>query len=203
MKLAILNNKLPLKAYPQEELNTIVLTNLMPFISALLSLTDEVAAKRLEIALPAIKDHCWSMGFDEIKKMFEMYADNKLAITPVPNYFDRILLGKIFKAYKQQKKKIKFDVSNYKNMEDILLIVTSFDSFIQDGKIPTEQFWIYTYLEEKGVIDFTDEEKKIQYDICLLNKKNNENAIELSKIKLVEIFYRKLYAKNKHIKDLI
>ena len=65
----------PLRGIPEETLNKIIVEQFTIWIANLLSLTDETSAERLEIALPAIKEHCWSMGFDEIKKMFEMYAD--------------------------------------------------------------------------------------------------------------------------------
>ena len=89
-KIAVLDKNLPLRAYPEEKLNRIILMDFMPYLARLLSLTDEVAADRLEVALPAIKEHCIGMGFKEIKKMFEMYADSKLPIKPIPNYFDSI-----------------------------------------------------------------------------------------------------------------
>ena len=41
------------------------------------------------------------MGFAEIQKMFEMYADSKLDIEPKANYFDRVLLGKIVAEYRK------------------------------------------------------------------------------------------------------
>jgi len=111
--LVIFKSSIPIKAIPEQELNKVILTDFLTWISGLLSLTDEVSANRLEIALPAIKQHCWSMGFDEIKKMFEMYVDNKLSIKPIPNYFDRILLGKIVDSYKEQRPRKK------PKMEDI------------------------------------------------------------------------------------
>ena len=100
-----LNDKLPLKAYPKDGqlLNSIIINVFVEWLSGLLTLSSQTSAERLEIALPAIKEHCGSMGFDEIKKMFEMYADSKLSIKPIPNYFDRILFGKIVAAYKEQK----------------------------------------------------------------------------------------------------
>lgn len=105
MNLVKSENKLPLKAYPDEMLNAVII-ELSVWLSGLLSLTDETSAKRLEVALPAIKEHCWGMGLHEVKKMFEMYADYKLGMKPIPNYFDRVLLGKIAHAYKLQKPKV-------------------------------------------------------------------------------------------------
>lgn len=103
MEVVRLNSNVPIKAIPEEQLNRIIIDEFTEWVANLLSLTDEVSADRLITALPAVKEHCWSMGFSEIKKMLEMYADNKLAVKPIPNYFDRILFGKIVEAYKQQK----------------------------------------------------------------------------------------------------
>ena len=104
MDLVKLDKQLPLRAYPEKELNKVLLMNFLPFLTRLLSLTDEVSANRLEMALPAIKEQCIGMGFKEIKKMFEMYVDSKLSLKPIPNYFDRILLGKIVSNYKSLNK---------------------------------------------------------------------------------------------------
>ena len=68
--LAILERTIPLRAIPEKDLNEALLIDFMPWLSKLLSLTDDVSADRLEIALPAIKEQCIGMGFVEIKKMF-------------------------------------------------------------------------------------------------------------------------------------
>jgi len=92
-KIAVLEKSLPLRAYVKEDLNKALIMEFLPWICSLLSLTDQKSADRLESALPAIKEQCIGMGFKEIRKMFEMYADGKLYVQPIPNYFDRILLG--------------------------------------------------------------------------------------------------------------
>lgn len=102
MDLVKLDRQIPIKGIPEIELNRILFSEFSVWISGLLSLSDETSAERLELALPAIKEHFWSMGFYEIKKAFEMYADGKLKLEPIPNYLDRILVGKIFSAYKEQ-----------------------------------------------------------------------------------------------------
>lgn len=162
MDLVKITNKLPLKAYPEDKLNELILTQFTVWVANLLSLTDEASANKLEMALPAIKTHCWSLGFDEIKKMFEMYADSKLSIKPLPNYFDRILLGKIVDAYKEQKVVIKKVVvseitetekqkliasglkkcfDNYEENKDILdgYLFFMYDIFYEDGYLPTDK----------------------------------------------------------------
>lgn len=118
MKLAKIDNPIPIKCIPENDLNTILVTEFSVWISGLLSLTDTTSMERLEIALPAIKQHCWSLGFVEIKKMFEMYADGLLKVKPIPNYFDRILVGKIVEAYKEQKPRTKPDTSSTEISEE-------------------------------------------------------------------------------------
>lgn len=166
MKLAKIDTKLPVKAYPETELNRVILMEFTPWLCGLLSLTGETSVDRLEFALPAIKENCWSMGFDEIKKMFEMYADNKLSIQPIPNYFDRILFGKIVAAYKQQKpvKKKELVIPEVSEAEKILQInrgiLRCYDEFKEEGEIPNGYVWVYDHLEEIGVISFSKEEKQ-------------------------------------------
>jgi len=104
MDLIKLESQVPLKAYPEKDLTKILIMDFLPWISGLLSLTDQKSADRLELSLPSIKKSCWGMGLLEIKKMFELYADSKLNVKPIPNYFDRILLGKIVNQYKAKHK---------------------------------------------------------------------------------------------------
>lgn len=106
MDLVKLEKKLPLRAYPEEDLNRVLLMDFLPWISGLLSLTDEVSAERLELTLPVIRKQCIGMGFHEIKKMFEMYADGEMDIKPLANYFDRIIFGKIVNEYRSRKPKV-------------------------------------------------------------------------------------------------
>jgi len=124
MKLSKIDNPIPIKCIPENDLNTIIVTEFSVWISGLLSLTDTTSMERLEIALPAIKQHCWSLGFVEIKKMFEMYADGLLKVKPIPNYFDRILVGKIVEAYKEQKPKSKPDKSLTEISEESKVLYT-------------------------------------------------------------------------------
>lgn len=156
MDLVRIDTQLPIKAYPAEELNRIILMEFTPWISSLLSLTDEISADRLEVALPAIKEHCWSMGFAEVKKMFEMYADNKLSITPLPNYFDRVLFGKIVTAYKLQKptkKIIPKEEEIPQEEKDVIVfmgIMNCFDHYKEYLEIPTGYSYAYDFFYEKG-----------------------------------------------------
>ena len=233
-KLAILETHLPLKNYPKdgEKLNSDILLGLMPFISGLLSLTDEVSAKRLKIALPAVKEHCWSMGLAEIKKMFEMYVDNKLSIEPIPNYFDRILFGKIVAAYKQQKpikiRAIKEPemTQEQKDANVLMGVINCFDNFIQERYIPSGYVWVYKHLiDDLKVHSFTPDEKKKQmviakevlikeakdgdrneYTQFMFDLENNlqDDAIKVqAKKMLLEKWFAKLESQKKHIKELI
>lgn len=165
MELAKLEKKLPVKSYPEQELNKVVVMHFTPWLASLLSLTGETSVDRLEMALPAIKEHCWSMGFDEIKKMFEMYADNKLSIEPTPNYFDRILFGKIVHAYKQQKPVKRQEISipeiseAEKKLKIKLGVLRLFDEYKEFKDVGTGVTWVYDHLDELGLIKKTKEEK--------------------------------------------
>ena len=155
-KLAVLDRKIPLRAFPEQDLNKVLLMDFMPYLTRLLSLTDEVSANRLEVALPAIKEQCWGMGFVEIKKMFELYVDNKLAVQPIPNYFDRILFGKIVKSYMQQKPKVihkeKLIEVKEETKKEIMGSACKrvFKQFKEKGKITDACNHVYDYLFDLG-----------------------------------------------------
>lgn len=205
-QLTVLNSPLPLKAYPKEKLKEVIYKEFIVWLSSLLSLTDETSAKRLYTAIPAIEEHCWSMGFLEIKKMFEMYADGKLSIEPMPNYFDRILFGKIVTAYKMIKPK-KLDpiekaeehLRLYKFKETIIY----FDAFVQDNELPDEAVWVYDYLEYMDILSPTKEEKTVKYRIAQERTKTQAEAITMSKLMLLKDFFARINAKGKHIKELL
>lgn len=153
--VACLDKQLPLKGYVESKANKVIMFALMPYISGLLSLTDETSAKRLEIALPAIKDLCWGMSFIDITKMFEMYADNKLSIKPIPNYFDRILFGKIVEAYNIQKPRKQKKIEPYTSPDEIEFIMTEAvdriqKDYNQNGCITEMCHHVYDHLYEKG-----------------------------------------------------
>ena len=229
MDLVKLDNSIPIKAIPEQELNKLILTQFTVWVANLLSLTDETSANRLEIALPAIKEHCWSMGFSDIKKMFEMYVDNKLSIKPIPNYFDRILLGKIVDAYKQQKTIIKKEIvmpEQTQEEKDNLIymgVINCFDEFKQTNKIIEGYVWVYDHLDELQVLTYSNDEKKKvmilakerlirenkeymsldqykQFTFDMENKRVDQSIINMAKKMLLERYFNKLIAKNNHIK---
>lgn len=210
MELAVLDNTIPVKSIPEEKLNQIILTVFVDWLCGLLSLSGETSAQRLEFALPAIKEHCWSMGFDEIKKMFEMYADNKLSIEPVPNYFDRILFGKIVNAYKKMKiadsTRIKGvdEQDKEKELSDLHYVITLFDYFIHNNTVPKDCHWVYTYLEERlEDFKFPVKQKNTLIKMGKDQKLPDDEAIEKAQRHLIMEYFYRLHAKDQHIKDFI
>jgi len=166
-KLAILEKNLPLRAYPQNDLEG-ALTVLQIYIVKLLSLTKEDALERLKIALPAIKSECIGMGFAEIKKMFDLYADNKLAIEPIPNYFDRILFGKILTSYKSQKiikpKKVETKKSKQEINDIMLEAIDRLKKEVeQNGYIDSVCKHVYDHLYKEGKLPTHTKEFKQGY----------------------------------------
>lgn len=193
--LAKIESTIPIKAIPEQELNMIILTQFTVWVANLLSLTDETSANRLETALPAIKEHCWSMGFVEIKKIFEMYADNKLSISPIPNYFDRILLGKIVDAYKSQKQKPVKEINTIQDMEETnkVHLHKFFRAFFLTHYINDCYVHLaYKFLEDNGFIKLSKEDKlKLMEDanLFITIEKNNELSLKnnLSEFVAVDI----------------
>lgn len=193
MELAILENKLAVKDYSEEKLNEVILMHFTPWLGALLSLSGETSVERLKIALPAIKLHAWSLGFDEIKKMFEMYVDNKLGIEPIPNYFDRILFGKIAAAYKAQRpvKKKELAIPEISEAEKKLLthkgILRTYSEFKENKDVGSGTAWVYEYLDELGVFNFSREDKlktmrlakTLEKSEVNINKPGAKNILEM------------------------
>jgi hypothetical protein len=185
-KLQTLDKNLPLRAFPEEILNKAIVMDFLPFISNLLSLSSESSAERLEIALPAIKEHCIGMGFAEITKMFKMYADSKLSITPIPNYFDRILLGKIVSEYKSLNKKKEIFVEEIptedeqeKIMQDAVMRL--YLDFKNTNVVPPGNTHIYDYLYSKGKLP--KHTKEFKDDISKRAKAIAKQQIELNPYK--------------------
>ena len=205
-KLTTSKKTIPLRQIPEEELNTVIFRALMPRISRLLSLTDKTSAERLEIALPAIKEHCLGMGFEEIQKMFELYVDGKLDVEPISNYFDRILLGKIVKSYRSYKLRLKPKINPemLKKEKDAIDIIMLFDNFVQFNKINEDFEWVYIYLNEKGILIPDDDLKKRKY-LIFLDVSNNHKKLAKTKAKIsiLEDYFRRLIGDKKHIKDFI
>jgi len=203
-KLTVLENKLPFRAYPENELDKVLETVFKYWLANLLSIKADNEEK-LNLAIPAIKNHFWSLGFDEVKKAFEMYADGKLSTKPIPNYFDRILVGQIFNDYRaSQRTKVRPTQDFDKENRDYIYCVTAFDYFIQNGALPEQAVWLYEYLTTyKGVLRVSNEEIKKAHSLALDKYQNDDMATLKAKLWLVEHYFNTLHVKNKHIKNEI
>jgi hypothetical protein len=228
-KIAVLDKKLPLRAYPEKMLNDVLETSFKFWLANLLSIKADNEQK-LDSALPAIKKHFWSLGLNEIKKAFEMYADGELITKPIPNYFDRILVGHIFKEYKQQKpivkKEIKMPEPTEEQKELIVYegLIFCYDNWYQTKDIINGQVWVHDHLMELGLLEFTDDQKKTMWIKSLENLKeysklidyesakeliaelergkSSKREIEYKKVRLKR-FFANIYTKDKHLKDYL
>lgn len=210
MDLIKLESKLPLKAYPESDLKKFMETHFKFWLSNLLSIKAENEDK-VDFALPIIKKKFHSLGLDEVKKAFEMYALGELSIQPRSNYFDLVLVGQIFNAYKNLKRvsdrketQSFLHGSETKADQDYLYCITAYDHFVQHSKLPNTSVWLYEYLEDyKKCLKTTKRDKITRYNIAFTQLKNKHDAILESKIKLVEHFFTKIHAEGKHIKNFI
>jgi len=165
LKLTIFDNTIPIKAIPEKSLDQLLNTQFMYWLSNLLSLKADSEEKVLN-ALPAIKKHFWSLGMHEVKKAFEMYADGELRTQPRSNYFDRVLVGQIFKEYREIKPRPKKElpVRQYTQEEKDLLTyegcLNCYEEWKHEKRIIPGYTWVHDHLEEKGLFNFTDDEKK-------------------------------------------
>lgn len=176
MELQVINNNtpskqifestIPIKAIPEANLTAVILGDFLEWVCGTLSLNED-GAQKLEYALPAIKKHCWSMGFAEIKKMLNMYADGELSIKPIPNHFDRIRLGEVMNAYRQQKPRPKpeapKEMSEDEKEQIVLLgIINCFEDYKVTKEIKTGYGYVYDYFFEKGNLPTHTKEFKEQ-----------------------------------------
>jgi hypothetical protein len=188
MDLSKLEKKMPLRGYPEQMLNEVLLMHFMPWLCSLLSLTDETSADRLEMALPSIKEQCIGMGFSDIKKMFEMYVDGKFDIEPKTNFFDRILFGKIvaeYRKYNMRKPKPKQSqipqISDQEKEEiDDQILKDQEVYFKKHGVVNPVQWYAYDILEKRGLINLSIKQKKEIYADALEALKLEAHTKKLS-----------------------
>lgn len=193
-KLAILKTSIPIKAIPEDSLDKLFDAFCL-FITDLLTLKGDSARKLIQ-TLPAIKKHCWSMGFEEVVKMFTMYADGELNLQPRSNYLDRVLVGQIFNAYKQQKPIKVLKITEMTQEEKDFKMVEATDrvrkEFKQHGRIIEMCHHVYDYLFELGKLP-----KDKAYKDAIFAK-----AMELRKSELIQ--ERAVnYSAHKETKDLL
>ena len=204
MELTIFKNTIPIKAIPEKSLDQMLNTQFMYWLSNLLSLKSDSEEKVLN-ALPAIKKHFWSLGMHEVKKAFEMYADGELRTQPRSNYFDRILVGQIFKEYRDVKHKPKkVSEKEFKDKMDMASAENHFEHYRSGGKIHEYEIWLYDYIfDYKKAIEPKPGKKKEVYNKCLKKCKGQKTlAIRQSKRDLLHEFFNDLIDKGLHLKNL-
>lgn len=165
MDLQIKNSSVPLRGWAQNDLDKFLQTDFKIWLASTFRIKTENAVG-LNAALEGVKSHCWSMGFGEIKKAFELYADSKLNLEPVSGFMDRILVGKIIKAYKDNLPTSKTPVIEPKEVSEkerneimekaVLRLETE---FLLARSVPAGSNHVYDYLDETGKIQFTSSQK--------------------------------------------
>ena len=201
---------MPLKTIPIKALQQFLDTPFKFWLSNLINVSSDKEGA-LDEAMNGIKEHCWGMNLLEIKKMLELYVDGKLHMEPRSNYFDRIVLVKIVDNYKKLYSK---PVEKHKELpvstEDKEFIayvncIMSFDDYKQNSIMSKYDWTVYDHLDEKGIINYSEKERKETFNIMRENfpHKSRENCIKSSKKILLKRFYDQLITKNKHIKQLL
>ncbi len=206
----ILNNSLPIKAYPKTTLLEGMLY-LKIHIAECCKLTRD--KEYLNEVIDAINELCREHSFKRLRVMFERYRDSLLDITPMTNHMDRILFGQILKADK------KFDqndnritgglemaekLEKEREQEDYLNVINWFDWFIQNRKVTEEMTWVYDYLILKDKL-FKPKEK---FRINLVQTGIDE-GLEIPEAKakakrtLLRMYFERLEEKKLHLKHLL
>ena len=194
-EITVFNSSKHLRSFNDDELNTIIITQFSDWLCGLLSLTGENSSNRLISSIPALKKQCIGMGFDEIKKMFEMYADGKMSFEPRANYFDRILLGKIVSEYKRKnalKNSNKPKTENISPEEIKKINKITLDRvekfFIKNRFIHQDDFFAYDILVKTKLISLSIQEKKsIKKDAIYILKNEFKTKKAKSKDEFKEI----------------
>lgn len=127
------------------------------------------------------------MGFVEIKKMLEMYADGQLSVKPIPNHFDRIRLGEVMNAYRQQKARPKPEPPKEMTQEEKDLIVFSgiincFEDYKQVKFIRDGYGYVYDFFFENKKLPLHTPEFRARIKneaILRLEKEISEQGITL------------------------
>lgn len=228
-KLSVLDNQIPLKAYPEKDIDLILKTTFMFWLSKLLSLKSDKEEIVLD-ALPEIKYHFHSLGLHQVKKAFEMYARGQLITQPISNYFDIILVSKIFKEFKKQqpikKKEIIMPEITQEEKDDIIYAgcVNCFDQWNQTKQVINGYMWVHDHLMDLKLLEFTKDEKVIMWNEAKENLLNQSKSLpyedakdvvrELERkncsireveYKLIRMkrYFEKIHAKGKHIKEVL
>ena len=154
--ITIFDRHLTLRAMPPNELDHDLDHQFKFWIANLLSLKED-KEDAYNVCKSAIKDLCIGMGFNEIRQMFEMYVDSKLELTPISNYFDRILLGKIVNSYKKIMAQIpkpgpKIIIATKEETKKMIeaAVTRSYLEFKNTGYVNGVITHIYNYLDAQG-----------------------------------------------------
>lgn len=204
---------MPIKAIPAQTLKGLE-TPLQIYISDLLNLKAD-SARQLKLNIPVLLDLCRMISLKEVKKMMELYVDGKLGFQPMPNYFDRILLGRITEAYRVYNKQIKSKDSQFKKDSekiakeqkenaDFMAVVSYFDNVVQGYKMEEAAVWVYSYLVDyKRVVQFSKEDRIEAYNNFIDKGYSKDEAIVKSKLELLTTYFLIMHGKDLHIKNLI
>ena len=179
--IKLFERQIPIRAIPQKDLDLFLDTEFKFWIATLLGLKED-KEDSYDITKDAIKKECIGMGFSEIKKMFEMYVDHKLYVKPIPNYFDRILFGKIVDAYINQKPKkvMKIEEEKLSKEEKINVMESACEriekQYLELGEITDKCDHVYDYLFDLGKLPNDEIYKKAIFAKATLMLKSQEST---------------------------
>lgn len=186
----------PIKAIPEGTLNAKILGSkneegLSDWLCRMLSIkATQENVDRLEVLLPMVKDNCWSMTIEEIKKAFTMYVQGKLPIEPRDNYLTAILFSKVIQEYKNQmpiKKPLELPKPNISEKEKEEILKSGVKRLKQEykdfGMVLPGNSHIYDYLNEKGILRPSKEEKKEAWEKAKKIEKRSLHPLEIHKTK--------------------
>lgn len=189
-------DSVPIKAMPEQTLNAKILGSkneqgLSEWLCRLLSIKPtQENVDRLEVLLPMVKDNCWSMTIEGIKKAFRMYVQGKLPIEPRDNYLTAILFSKVIQEYKNQlpaPKPLQIPKQNISESAKEKILVDGVNrcrtEFKALGILGPGNSHIYDYLFEKGLLKPTEKEKKEAWQKAKIIDRKSKNPLEVNRTK--------------------
>ncbi len=223
----MLTNQLPteIKQYAEIQIKKIPAETLerfelpfMNYLSVLLNLKAE-NAENLQMCVPVILDINRTFTFKQIREMFELYADSRLSIQPISNYIDRILIGKIKSSYTDYLKKSNRSIvkpkkvdkngkelseeESYKRQYDIIQSSDWFESYLHLGYLKHDSVWVYDFLVYEKLIKISDDVKKSIYAEIKTDGITKDEAVVLSKLKILANYFENLKAKKLDLQSVL
>ena len=182
---------IPIHAIPPAKWDEVICKGLIPKILLLLSIDVSKNQDRIAATELMIKESANRITPAEIEKAFMMYVKCQLpGLEPKDNYLSPILFTKVINSYKVYAVKPKREYAEpelTQEEKDALVYsgcVNCYDAWYQDKRIKPGYNWVYDHLDEKGVLNYSKDEKNDAMKEAKIRLKTQRTLIEKSVSKI-------------------